>query len=301
MAIGQIRKALSGFYYVKSGDALYQTRARGNFRKRRLAPLVGDRVEFSSTSPTDGYILAIQKRHNQLKRPPVANVDQAVVVTSAVKPDFNSNLLDRFLVILEAKEIQPLIYLTKTDLLDEAALAKLTTTLAYYQKIGYPVFMAPDPYQADNIAALLRPFKDRLTVLTGQSGAGKSTLINHIAPELQLQTAAVSESLSRGKHTTRHVELWPLADGLVADTPGFSSLALTDLDLNTLGNLFPDFVALADQCKYRGCQHDHEPGCAVKAAVTAGELLASRYENYLQFRTEKKAEKPVYMKEGRSK
>ncbi len=294
MAQGQIRKALSGFYYVYSQQETFQTRGRGNFRKRQLTPLVGDYVEFESTNKDEGYLLKLLPRKNALVRPQVVNVDQAVVVTSCVKPDFSSNLLDRFLIMLEQKNIQPLLYFTKGDLLDTAAQAKIAPIVAYYQQLGYQTFFDADPFAAAQIQQLTAQFTDKLTVFMGQSGAGKSTLLNHIDPELQLKTAAVSESLSRGKHTTRHVELLPLFGGLVADTPGFSSLELSAFELTELPLLFPEFVAAAPDCRFRACQHDQEPGCAVKAQVESGEILASRYENYLQFRTEKKAEKPKY-------
>ncbi|ATO43979.1 ribosome small subunit-dependent GTPase A [Loigolactobacillus coryniformis] len=294
MAQGQIRKALSGFYYVYSDQQTFQTRGRGNFRKRQLTPLVGDYVEFESTNQTEGYVLKLLPRKNALVRPQVVNVDQAVVVTSCVKPDFSSNLLDRFLMTLEKKKIRPLIYFTKGDLLDEAARAKLAPIVAYYQQLGYPTFFDAEPFAPAQVKQLTTYFADQLTVFMGQSGAGKSTLLNHIDPELQLKTAAVSESLSRGKHTTRHVELLPLFGGLVADTPGFSSLNLSEFELTELPLLFPEFVAASAECRFRACQHDQEPGCAVKQQVETGQILASRYANYLQFRTEKKAEKPKY-------
>lgn len=295
MAQGQIRKALSGFYYVYSQQQTFQTRGRGNFRKRQLTPLVGDYVEFESANQTEGYVLKLLPRKNALIRPQVVNVDQAVVVTSCVKPDFSSNLLDRFLMMLVQKQIRPLLYFTKGDLLDAAGRAKMAPIVAYYQQLGYPTFFAADPFAPSSIQQLTANFKDQLTVFMGQSGAGKSTLLNHIDPELQLKTAAVSESLSRGKHTTRHVELLPLFGGLVADTPGFSSLNLDEFELTELPQLFPEFVAAADDCRFRACQHDQEPGCAVKQQVAAGQILASRYANYLQFRSEKKAEKPKYI------
>ncbi|MFD1318997.1 ribosome small subunit-dependent GTPase A [Loigolactobacillus zhaoyuanensis] len=294
MAQGQIRKALSGFYYVYSDQQTFQTRGRGNFRKRNLTPLVGDYVEFESTNQAEGYVLELLPRKNALVRPQVVNVDQAVVVTSCVKPNFSSNLLDRFLMTLEQKNIRPLIYFTKGDLLTAAAREALAPIVAYYEGLGYPVFFGADPFASAQVQQLTTHFADQLTVFMGQSGAGKSTLLNHIDPELQLKTAAVSESLSRGKHTTRHVELLPLFGGLVADTPGFSSLNLSEFELTELPQLFPEFVAAAVDCRFRACQHDQEPGCAVKQQVEAGQIMASRYENYLQFRSEKKAEKPKY-------
>lgn len=297
---GQIRKALSGFYYVYADQQTFQTRGRGNFRKRGLKPLVGDYVEFESSDLSEGYLLKLLPRKNTLVRPPVVNVDQAVVVTSCVEPDFSSNLLDRFLITLAQKKIQPLIYFTKTDLLTTTQFTHLKKVAQAYAQIGYPVFFNAQPFAAAQVQQLTGHFNQQLTVFMGQSGVGKSTLLNHINPDLQLITAAVSTSLSRGKHTTRHVELLPLFGGLVADTPGFSSLGLTAFELTELPQLFPEFVKAAVNCRFRACQHDQEPGCAVKELVASGKIMTSRYQNYLQFRAERKTAKPRYTrKRGR--
>lgn len=190
---GQIRKALSGFYYVVAEDTTYQTRGRGNFRKRKLTPLVGDWVEFESSNLTDGYILDLLPRKNELVRPPVANVDLGIVVISMVEPAFSYNLLDRFLVNLEYKEIEPVIYLSKLDLLQDTQ--QLAHVKAVYEKIGYKVIASEN--EKVNIAALKKLFKDKLSVFMGQSGAGKSTLLNKIRPDLKLATAAISDYLGR--------------------------------------------------------------------------------------------------------
>lgn len=289
---GQIRKALSGFYYIQSDDVLYQTRARGNFRNRKITPLVGDEVIFESTNLTDGYLLEILPRQNELVRPPVANVDQGVIVASLVEPNFSYNLLDRFLVTLEYKEIEPIIYLSKTDLVTEKSSIK--EIVEKYQKIGYTVIAATGDEQA--IQELERFFPDRLTVFMGQSGAGKSTLLNQIVPELNLETAEISESLGRGKHTTRHVELIPIAEGLVADTPGFSSIDFLEIEANELPKQFPEFVTASNQCRFRECMHINEPQCEVKKQVAAGEIATTRYENYQQFLEEIEKRRPVYRK-----
>ncbi|MGX7197857.1 ribosome small subunit-dependent GTPase A [Enterococcus olivae] len=289
---GQIRKALSGFYYVQSEEVLYQTRARGNFRNRKITPLVGDEVVFESTSLTDGYLLEILPRHNELVRPSVANVDQGVIVASLVEPNFSYNLLDRFLVTLEYKEIEPIIYLSKTDLTDETE--TLQEIVEKYQKIGYTVIAATEDEKA--VRELERLFPERLTVFMGQSGAGKSTLLNRIVPGLELETAEISESLGRGKHTTRHVELIPIAEGLVADTPGFSSIDFLDIEARELPKQFPEFVAASSECRFRECMHVNEPQCEVKKQVKAGEIAATRYENYVQFLEEIENRRPVYRK-----
>ncbi|QMU07759.1 ribosome small subunit-dependent GTPase A [Levilactobacillus suantsaii] len=293
---GQIRQSLSGFYDVFSDGTLYRTRARGNFRKKRITPLVGDRVEFESETPKEGYILKILPRHNALTRPPVANVDQGIVVTAVKAPDFSTNLLDRQLIALEISQIAPVIYFTKTDLITPAEIAKFETLAAGYREIGYPVILTAQPFEQTGLAQLRELLKDRVSVIMGQTGAGKSTLLNHIAPDLKLATGEISTALNRGRHTTRKVSLMPVAGGLVADTPGFSSYDTLTLDYRELGQYFPEFAALAPQCRFRGCVHINEPNCAVKAAVDAGTVLQSRYATYLQLVTLLKNQKPVYHK-----
>lgn len=289
---GKIIKALSGFYYVASEDEIFQTRARGNFRNRKITPLVGDEVIFESSNQTDGYLLEILPRKNELVRPPVANVDQGVVVTSLVEPNFSYNLLDRFLVTLEYEGIEPIIFLTKADLVkDLAAMKAIEET---YQAIGYHVITSKA--EGEDLLELQRYFPERITVFMGQSGAGKSTLLNRIVPELALETGVISESLGRGKHTTRHVELLPICDGLVADTPGFSSIDFLEIEAVELPKLFPDFLAVAANCRFRECMHLNEPDCAVKQGVAADEIAETRYKNYVQFLEEIENRRPVYKK-----
>lgn len=289
---GKIIKALSGFYYVASEDEIFQTRARGNFRNRKITPLVGDEVIFESSNQTDGYLLEILPQKNELVRPPVANVDQGVVVTSLVEPNFSYNLLDRFLVTLEYEGIEPIIFLTKADLVkDLAAMKAIEET---YQAIGYHVITSKA--EGEDLLELQRYFPERITVFMGQSGAGKSTLLNRIVPELALETGVISESLGRGKHTTRHVELLPICDGLVADTPGFSSIDFLEIEAVELPKLFPDFLAVASNCRFRECMHLNEPDCAVKQGVAANEIAETRYKNYVQFLEEIENRRPVYKK-----
>lgn len=285
-AQGRIVKLIGGFYYVEAGQEIYQTRARGNFRKKGLKPLVGDHVIFESSSVQDGYILELLPRENALVRPPVANVDLVITVTSLKEPDFQANLLDRLLIAQYFSETKTLLYITKGDLLEKDNYDRMADFLTYYQKIGYPVIMTQDAFIPENLAHLKQYLGTQTAVVTGQSGAGKSTLLNHLDPKLALATNAISKSLNRGKHTTRQVELMKIASGWIADTPGFSSLAINQIPLDELKDQFIDFVALSDQCRFRGCQHVNEPGCAVKSAVDAGEILQTRYDNYLQFRSE---------------
>ncbi|EMF0537190.1 ribosome small subunit-dependent GTPase A [Enterococcus hirae] len=294
---GQIRKAISGFYYVHADGETYQTRGRGNFRNRKITPLVGDQVLFESENKTDGYLLEVMPRKNQLVRPPVANVDLGVVVTSLVEPNFSYDLLDRFLVTLEYESIEPVIFLTKTDLAsNEQQIDEIKQT---YETIGYPVIV---PKYPGDTAELIRYFPERLTVFMGQSGAGKSTLLNQISPDLNLETGEISDSLGRGRHTTRHVELLPLYDGLVADTPGFSSIDFLTIETTELPKQFPEFVSASNHCRFRECMHAKEPGCEVKRQVETGEIAQTRYENYLQFLQEVENRKPIYSKkEGKRK
>ncbi len=289
---GRIVKALSGFYYIESEGKVYQTRARGNFRKRKITPLVGDQTIFESTSITDGYLLEILPRTNQLVRPAVANVDQGVIVSSLVEPNFSYNLLDRFLVTLEYEAIHPIIYLTKKDLLEKTEM--ILEIKEIYESIGYPVIVGTkDGLSLREIEAY---FDQKITVFMGQSGAGKSTLLNRIVPELALETGEISEALGRGRHTTRHVELLSIAGGLVADTPGFSSIDFLEIEARELPKQFPEFVQVANHCRFRECMHVNEPNCAVKEAVERKEIALTRYENYLQFLTEIENRKPMYRK-----
>ncbi len=288
---GQIRKALSGFYYVQSEGQVYQTRGRGNFRKRKITPLVGDQVIFESSSVTDGYLLEILPRKNELARPPVANVDQAVVVTSLVEPDFSYQLLDRFLVMLEYREIEPVIYLSKTDLLSTNDLEKEIRRT--YGKIDYPVLSSDEPQVTTELKRL---FSGRLTVFMGQTGVGKSSLLNRLVPELNLEIGEVSQALGRGRHTTRHVELLPIENGLVADTPGFGAIDFPDISENELSKQFPEIWQTSVDCRFRECLHVNEPDCAVKEKVDQAEISATRYQNYLQILEEIKNRKPIYKK-----
>ncbi|AWP46471.1 ribosome small subunit-dependent GTPase A [Levilactobacillus brevis] len=296
MAEGQIRQSLSGFYDIYSEGKMYRTRARGNFRKRKITPLVGDRVKFDSSSPKEGYILEILPRDNALTRPPVANIDQGVVVTAVAAPEFSTNLLDRQLIALEVSHIAPVIYFTKTDLIDDDRYQTFETLATGYRKIGYPVCLTREPFASTGLDQLRDTLAGKETVIMGQTGAGKSTLLNHLSPELTLATGEISTALNRGRHTTRKVSLMPVANGLVADTPGFSSYDTLTIDYRELGQYFPEFLNVASECRFRGCVHVNEPGCAVKDRLAAGEFMQSRYDNYLQLLTLLKNQKPIYNK-----
>ncbi|GGB29746.1 ribosome small subunit-dependent GTPase A [Virgibacillus dakarensis] len=293
MANGRIIKALSGFYYVQTQDGIYQCRGRGVFRNKKITPLVGDFVSFDVGNPDEGYIQEIKPRENELKRPPIANIDQAIIVSSAVMPDFNPLLLDRFLALIEAKGIKPVIFITKMDAVDENERIEMQRYQRDYQQIGYPVELL-SAKQPDDLGRLEVYFTGKVTVIAGQSGVGKSSLINALKPSLLLKTADISKSLGRGKHTTRHVELINVHDGLVADTPGFSSLDFSEIDLAELADCFPEFRVRKENCKFRGCMHYREPKCAVKQAVETGEITRFRYEHYLNFYEEINSRKARY-------
>lgn len=289
MQEGIIQQSLSGFYDIISNGKVYRTRGRGNFRKRGIKPLVGDRVEFEN-----GYLLKVNPRKNQLIRPLVANVDDAIVVTAAVQPDFSSNLLDRQLIALESQHIRPIIFFSKTDLLPEKDFEKLSVMAKGYNQIGYQVFFNREPFNKPALADLLGLTSGHIVTMMGQTGAGKSTLLNHLAPSLHLATGEISQALKRGRHTTRKVSLLQVHNAWIADTPGFSSYEDFKMTKEELPKLYPDFVRYSEDCKFRGCLHLKEPGCAVKNAVNNGKIMQTRYDNYVQFQELIKNQKPQY-------
>lgn len=294
MIDGRIIKALSGFFYVETEDEnIYQCRGRGVFRNKKISPLVGDYVRFDRSNPNEGYIMEVKERENELIRPPVANIDQAIIVSSATEPDLNTILLDRFLVLIEAKDIQPVIFITKMDTVSDGAIEKINNYKKDYQQMGYEVELLSSK-EPSQLPDLVRYFTENVTVIAGQSGVGKSSLLNALNPSLLLKTAEISKSLGRGKHTTRHVELVRVHSGYVADTPGFSSLDFSEIELEELPDCFPEFRERKEDCKFRGCMHNKEPKCAIKQAVDKGEIASYRYEHYLSFYEEIQTRKPRY-------
>ncbi|VJE50545.1 ribosome-associated GTPase [Streptococcus pneumoniae] len=283
---GQIIKALAGFYYVESDGQVYQTRSRGNFRKKGHTPYVGDWVDFSAEENSEGYILKIHERKNSLVRPPIVNIDQAVVIMSVKEPDFNSNLLDRFLVLLEHKGIHPIVYISKMDLLEDRG--ELDFYRQTYGDIGYDFVTSKKE--------LLSLLTGKVTVFMGQTGVGKSTLLNKLVPDLNLETGEISDSLGRGRHTTRAVSFYNLNGGKIADTPGFSSLDYEVSRAEDLNQAFPEIATVSRDCKFRTCTHTHEPSCAVKPAVEEGVIATFRFDNYLQFLSEIENRRETYKK-----
>jgi ribosome biogenesis GTPase len=293
MPEGKIIKALSGFYYVLQHEEIIQCRGRGVFRKNKITPLVGDEVVFQAENDLEGYILEVKERKNELIRPPIANVDQAILVFSAVEPDFSTTLLDRFLVLVEFNHIMPLICITKMDLTNDEQTQSVSDYADQYRAAGYEVILTSSETEI-GIERLNPHLEAKISVFAGQSGVGKSSLLNVLRPDLELKTNEISSHLGRGKHTTRHVELIKIGNGLVADTPGFSSLEFTNIDTEDLTACFPELSKASENCKFRGCLHVSEPKCGVKAAVDAGEIPNFRYLHYLDFLQEIKERKPRY-------
>lgn len=293
MKEGRIVKAVSGFYYVQTDEGIYACKGRGVFRKRKINPLVGDFVTFDITNDEEGYITEIKPRLNELNRPPIANVNQAIIVASAKMPDFSSLLLDRFLVLIESINITPIIFITKMDLASSAEKDALDQFKADYQKIGYSTELLISK-ENSNLTHLNHYFKDNVTVIAGQSGVGKSSILNALNPELLIKTDEISVSLGRGKHTTRYVELVEVGDGLVADTPGFSALDFNHIEMEELADCFPEMRVIQGKCKFRGCLHLREPNCAIKEAVGLGNIAQYRYDHYVSFSEEIQSRKPRY-------
>lgn len=280
MAKGVIVKVVGGLFYVKNGNNIIKTTASGKLRDFRRIPLAGDNVVYEETSNNEGYIKSIVDRKNRLIRPPVANIDQAIVVTSLVEPDFSSMLLDKLLVQILDNGIQPIIYFSKKDKVKD--LSVFQKYFDYYKSIGIEVFVG-NSLNKDNICELEYLLKDKVSIVTGQSGAGKSTLLNSFNDSLKLKTGDYSSSLGRGKHTTREVEFLEICGGLVADTPGFSSMDL-EMDAERLAYVFPGFQEEGLNCKFRGCLHESEPGCKIKQLVIENKILEESYNNYLKLK-----------------
>ena len=274
MMQGRIVKLVSNDYTVEANGELYVCKSRGKFRNLHITPFVGDFVLFDEKNC---YILEILERKNFLIRPPVANIDQAFLITSVKEPDFSTNLLDKLLVIIEYHNIKPIICFTKMDLLSEEEIDDIRFYMDYYKKIGYTVCLNTD------IEEIKKLFDMKTTVFTGQSGAGKSTLLNHLDSSLQLKTDSISYALGRGKHTTRHVELIHLFGGYVADTPGFSAIQFLEMSDSDIRDQFIEFNQYRENCEYRDCMHISENKCAIKSNVVEGKICQSRYENYIQF------------------
>lgn len=269
---GQIVKILSNLYFVNSKGIVYKCHSRGRFRKDNITPVVGDYVIFDDK---EKYILEILERKNKLTRPLVSNIDQAFIITSVKKPDFSTNLLDKLLIVIEHNNIEPVICLTKVDLLDSKEKKEIKKYIKYYKNLGYKVLMN------NNLFRIKRMFKNKTTVFTGQTGAGKSTLLNKLDKNLNLETGEISKALGRGKHTTRFVELHEIFGGKVLDTPGFSMIDLNEISNEEIRDSFREFRKF--NCPFNDCFHINEKECLVRKAVKQSKILKSRYENYIKF------------------
>ena len=282
MMQGKIVKGIAGFYYVHVVESgVYECKAKGVFRKEKIKPLVGDNVEIEVLDEKDmeGNITEILPRKNDLIRPAVANIDQALVVFAVTQPDPHFNLLDRFLVMMERKEIPTVLCFNKTDIAESPLITELKQI---YSGCGYPVLFT-SAKEEENIEKLKELLKGKTTAIAGPSGVGKSSLINLLQSRVKMETGSISRKIARGKHTTRHSELLVLGkDSYIMDTPGFSSLYVNDFEKEELKYYFPEFDPYEGQCRFNGCDHIHEPGCAVKEAVEEGKIHRVRYQDYTE-------------------
>lgn len=277
---GKIIKGIAGFYYVHAGDGqIYECKARGVFRKEKIRPLVGDLVELEvlDAEEKEGSIQRILPRKSRLIRPAVSNIDQALVIFAIRKPEPNFNLLDRFLIMMEQQDLSSIICFNKSDI---ASAEEREALRSAYETCGCRVLFISVKEQEglEQVRALLQ---GKTTALAGPSGVGKSSLINCLYPQAAMETGAISEKIDRGKHTTRHSELFVLDwESYIMDTPGFSSLQLFDMEKEELKNFYPEFREYEAECRFRGCAHISEPDCGIKKALAAGRISGVRYQNY---------------------
>ena len=284
---GIIVKSIAGFCYVEAGDKVYECKPRGSFRKSGISPSAGDRVEITLNGEK-GVIESVFERKNFLVRPPISNLDKLFIVSSAVVPAANPLLIDRMTAICEHIDVEPVLVFNKADLGDFGGLQDV------YKEIGYKVFVV-SAETGEGVDEIKDELKSSISAFCGNSGVGKSSLLNRLLDGVSLTTGVVSDKLGRGKHTTRTVELFKVAGGYVADTPGFSTLELVDFNLNDKDELrfcFPEFSAFFGKCRFSSCTHVNEPGCAVLDAVQSGEVARSRIESYASMYEDLKKIKP---------
>ncbi len=278
---GVIVKAVSSFYYTACNDKIYECKARGNFRKAEVSPVVGDRVLITPTAPDKGVVEKIYERKNLLKRPLIANIDKIFIVSSYKTPAPDTLMIDRMAAIAEFEDIQPVIVFNKSDMGDFSQFFEI------YRKAGLKTYTV-SAKNGEGIAELKKETENCISAFAGNSGVGKSSILNAIFGELSLKTGEVSEKLGRGRHTTRHTQLFRFDNSLVADTPGFAALEFcnkTELKKN-LAFCFPDFADYIQGCKFANCTHTGEPGCRLVSAVKDGNVEQSRYNSYLALYSE---------------
>ena len=285
MSEGRIQKALSGFYYVNTGSEVLTCRARGKFRREGISPLVGDRVEVRELGGGEGFVEKILPRRNAFARPAVANIDQLVVIASAAIPKTAPYLIDRVASIAALKGCEVVIVLNKCDLDPADELYEI------YHAAGFPTIRV-SAETGEGMEELQAQISGKFSAFTGNSGVGKSSILNTLDPEFRIKTGEVSDALGRGRHTTRHVELYQLSCGAeVVDSPGFSSFETDELNLELKHHLpetFREFVPFLEGCRFVGCSHTKEKGCAVRDALKRGEIQKSRYDSYLRLHEELK-------------
>lgn len=280
MLEGKIIKGIGGFYYVSTPDGVFSCRARGKFRKESQTPIVGDmaEIEVTDTTKKEGYVVKILPRKNSLIRPQVSNIDQLLITFAAASPEPSLNLIDKLTVTALSKNIPCAICINKSDL-DETRAEEYKKI---YESAGFKVLVC-SAETGKNTELLKDLLKDKTTALAGSSGVGKSSLLNSIGESFNLQTGNVSDKIQRGKHTTRHTELFPLSfGGYVFDTPGFGSFELFDIKYSELSSLFPEIELYEGGCRFQGCAHIKEPDCSVKDALLSGKITQSRYDSYCQ-------------------
>lgn len=273
---GTIIKGIGGFYYVEAAGEIYECKARGVFRKEHITPLVGDSVEISIEENDKNSIEKINERRNFFNRPPIANVDKLVIVSSTCEPSPSTLIIDRLTAVAVHKGVQPVLVFTKDDL------KKADEYIEIYSKTKFPLYVVSNVTH-DGVDALKSELSGSISVFTGNSGVGKSSLLNCITPEFSLETGEISHKLGRGRHTTRHVELYKIDNFFVADTPGFSSLDFETNDIimkDELASCFPEFDEYTGLCKFTSCSHISDKGCAVVQAVKDGNISVSRHESF---------------------
>lgn len=274
---GLIVKGIGGFYYVKVQDKIYECKARGKFRHNELSPMVGDRVSID-LDKGKGFITEISDRSSQLIRPSISNVTQAIIVFAVKNPDFNTDLLNRFLLLCNANNLKVIICFNKLDLADEDEIKKAASAA---EGTSYDVLYI-NAKLGDGIEEIRKYLKGNITVFCGPSGVGKSTILNKIIGSEKMETGEISNKIKRGKNTTRHCELIEIEGGYVADSPGFSSLTVDFIEKDELKHCFPEFQQYEENCRFSGCNHYKEPDCAVKKAVEDGLINRNRYEFYIK-------------------
>ncbi len=282
---GIIIKGIGGFYYVEAADGIiYECKARGVFRKEKITPLAGDKVEISVDENSRNSIDKIYERRNMFKRPPIANVDKLVIVSSVCDPRPNLLIIDRLTAVAVYKNVEPIIVFTKNDL------QSADEYIEIYKNAGFKTFAVSNE-TGEGISEVKAVIENGVCVFTGNSGVGKSSLINRMYPDFALETGEISRKLGRGRHTTRHVELLKINNGYIADTPGFSSLDFETNDLikkDELAYCFPDFADYIDSCKFSTCAHVNDKGCRLVEAVNNGDVMRSRHESYVKMYNEVK-------------